>query len=110
MVRLSPALMPASCSSKPGMNDCEPITTGTSSPVPPSNGTPSMEPANEIVTLSPSFASAPSPFGRNGLFWSAMRPTASSISDSATSAVRRSSVKSLKSPSSIFGSTSIATE
>ena len=28
MVRCSPALMPTSCSSKPGMNDCEPITTG----------------------------------------------------------------------------------
>ena len=51
-----------SWSSKPGMNVPEPMVTGTSSPVPPSNGTPSIEPTNEIVTRSPLSAVLPSAF------------------------------------------------
>ena len=52
-VRFLSALAPISCSSNPGMNEFEPITTAMSSPAPPSNGAPSIVPVNEIVTRSP---------------------------------------------------------
>ena len=44
------------------MKVLEPIVTWMFSPVPPSNGVPSMVPLNEIVTRSPLSALAPSPF------------------------------------------------
>ena len=61
-MRVSPAAMPISCSSKPGMKEFEPIVTWMFSPVPPSNGVPLMVPLKEIVTRSPVSALAPSLF------------------------------------------------
>ena len=67
--------MPTSCSSKPGMKVFEPMQTAMSSPVPPSNGVPSIVPVKSITTRSPLSALAPSAFGANGRFCSAMRLT-----------------------------------
>ena len=52
----SPALAPVSCSSKPGMNWPEPITSGAASALPPSNSTPSIEPVKSMISWSPSAA------------------------------------------------------
>ena len=90
------------------MKVLEPISTGVSSPVPPSNGSPLMVPAKEIMTRSPLSALPPSAFGVKGLFCSAMRESASSISASATSLTGRVSLMVLKSASSIGGTTSTA--
>ena len=69
------------------------------SPVPPSNGVPSMVPLKEMVTRSPVSALAPSPLAAKVRFWSAMRLMASSTSASVTSATGFSTVKLLKSAS-----------
>jgi hypothetical protein len=53
--------MPINWSSKPGMKVFEPIVTWIFSPVPPSNGVPSMVPLKLTVTRSPDSAAAPSP-------------------------------------------------
>ena len=51
--RVSPALMPMSWSSKPGMKVPDPTLTPTSPPLPPSNGSPSILPAKSMTTRSP---------------------------------------------------------
>ena len=65
----------------------EPMLTPTSSPVPPSNASPSMLPAKAMTTRSPFSALPPSARGAKGLFCSAMCLSASSTSASVTSAV-----------------------
>ena len=64
--------MPTSWSSKPGMNWLEPTLTATSSPVPPSNGVPSILPMKSITTRSPCSTLAPSAFAAYGRFCSAI--------------------------------------
>ena len=85
------------------------MMTGTSSPVPPSKGTPSIVPVKEIVTRSPLSALPPSALAAKGRFWSAIFCRASSMSWSGTVVVSRSSLIDLKSASAIGGTTSSAT-
>ena len=51
--RSCPTVMPATCSSKPGMNMPLPSSRGYCSPLPPGKATPSKKPWKSMVTSSP---------------------------------------------------------
>jgi hypothetical protein len=57
---VAPISMPTSCCSQPAIMRFSPITSGIRSALPPSNGSPSIVPANLTLAMSPSAAVRPS--------------------------------------------------
>ena len=103
---LSPALVPTSCSSKPGMNWPEPSSRSKPSPAPPSKASPSIRPIKSIFTRSPSLALAVLARATNSLREEARRSSASSTRASSTSTTGFSSFNLEKSANVIGGMTS----
>ena len=103
---VSPALVPTSWSSKPGINCPDPSSNSKPSAVPPSKASPSIRPTKSILTRSPSRALAVLPRGSKSLRDEARRSSASSTFSSSTSTTGRVSFTVEKSIKSMAGITS----
>ena len=87
---VSSIAMPTRFASQPGIMRSSPITSGSRSALPPSNGSPSMVPTNFTAATSPSAAGRSSIGRRVACSWrsSVMTPSTCSSVTSGTSRVK----------------------